>query len=156
MRINNILPSWLFRFGSVILKMRVVNLQSKHFLTGILLAFPNCEVIDHTLISVRQQLLERGAFPGTLLAHINPGHYWKLFSKHETWWIQSQGHGLLAEVKAGDEWFPLSCLLCSIWISSSQWESRQTVHYICLMEREINTVERYVLLPNLWEHFIFN
>lgn len=73
--INNVLQ--IFKFGSIIPKMSIVNLQSKHFLSiyhiqGILLAFPNCEVIDHSLISARHQLLERGAFPGTPLAHINP------------------------------------------------------------------------------------
>lgn len=40
--------------------------------TGVFLDFPNHEVIDNILSSVREQLLERGTFPGTTSAHINP------------------------------------------------------------------------------------
>lgn len=54
---------------------------------------------------------------------------------------------LLAKVKAGDAWFPLSCLLGSTWISSNQWEAGQTVHDICLMEREINKWKNMYCYP---------
>lgn len=65
------------------------------------------------------------------------------------------GHGFLTELKARDKWFPLPCLLLSMWLFSNQLEWWQTVYYICLMEQEINTMEKYVLLPNFWEYFIF-
>lgn len=34
--------------------------------------FSNCGVIDNVLNLLRQQLVERGGFPGTTLSHINP------------------------------------------------------------------------------------
>ena len=33
--------------------------------------FSNCGVIDNVLNLLRQQLVERGGFPGTTLSHIN-------------------------------------------------------------------------------------
>lgn len=57
--------------------MKVIKLQSKYFLSiyhiwGLLLGFSNCGVIDNVLNLLRQQLVERGGFPGTTLSHINP------------------------------------------------------------------------------------